>query len=122
MPTGAYLVLRLAVFGDWLPNTARAKSQGLPSLEGLNRPAELISYAGWFLVLLAVVAAVLVVRERTADRAVLATLLVPLGLAVAAFAGLEGDLMPQARFATPVWPLAAVVANVAVSAVLSVLH
>lgn len=110
LPTLAYLVLRLAVFGDWLPNTARAKVQQLPSLMDLNRPVELVAYGGWLLVAIAGVAVVLTLAESASRaRTAVWVLLVPLGLAVLAFAVLDADWMPQGRFATPVWPLAILV-------------
>ena len=106
LPTAAYLLLRLSVFGDWLPNTARAKAQGLPGVAGLNRPVELIAYAGWLLVAAVAVAVVLVLSGRSSPaRSGLLVLIVPLGLAVTAFAVLNEDWMPQYRFATPVWAL-----------------
>lgn len=110
LPTLAYLVLRLAVFGDWLPNTARAKVQQLPSLMDLNRPVELVAYGGWLLVAIAGVAVVLTLAgSASRARTAVWVLLVPLGLAVLAFAVLDADWMPQGRFATPVWPLAILV-------------
>ena len=116
IPTLAYLVLRLAVFGDWLPNTARAKVQGIPSLLDLNRPVQLVAYGGWLLVAIAGAAVVLTLAGQVSRaRTAVAVLLVPLGLAVAAFALLDADWMPQGRFATPVWPLAALVGVLAVS-------
>jgi hypothetical protein len=116
LPTLAYLVLRLAVFGDWLPNTARAKVQQLPSLMDLNRPVELIAYGGWLLVAIAGVAVVLTLAGRASrPRTAVSVLLVPLGLAVLAFAVLDADWMPQGRFATPVWPLAILVGVLAVA-------
>ncbi len=38
VPFGAHLAWRLATFGHWLPNTAVAKSQGLPDAAALARP------------------------------------------------------------------------------------
>lgn len=116
LPTLAYLVLRLAVFGDWLPNTARAKVQETPSLAELNRPALLITYGGWLLAAVVAVSIVAVlVRGRSPLRVAVCALLLPLGLALLAFAVLDADWMPQARFATPVWPLVALVGSLAVA-------
>ncbi|OZM82334.1 hypothetical protein [Pseudonocardia sp. MH-G8] len=103
VPVGAYLAWRLATFGEYLPNTAIAKSQGLPGVAAAMRPVELVSYVGWPAAMLAV-AAVGAVVARQGHRAFVA-LLVPLALAVVAFGVLEPDWMEQLRFATPVWPL-----------------
>ena len=54
IPAGAYLTWRLLTFGDYLPNTARAKEQGLPSIGDLGRPESLVEYLGWLTTVLAV--------------------------------------------------------------------
>lgn len=118
LPVGVYGIWRLATFGDWLPTTARAKQQGLPGLTDLNRPGELVSYGGWLAVVVVTVAVVLVARERSAARTATGALLVPLALAALAFAVLEPDWMSQFRFATPVWPLTALVGAIALDQVL----
>jgi hypothetical protein len=51
VPFGAYLAWRLATFGQWLPTTAVAKSQGLPTVAGFAKVDSLIAYAGWPIVL-----------------------------------------------------------------------
>ncbi|GAA4792921.1 hypothetical protein GCM10023200_30660 [Actinomycetospora chlora] len=109
VPVGTYLVWRLLTFGDWLPTTARAKRQALPGPADLARPGELVSYAGWLAVALAVVAVALVLTRPSRVRTVVGVLLVPLGIALTAFAALSPDWMEQYRFATPVWPLGAFV-------------
>lgn len=115
VPVAGYLVWRLATFGDFLPNTARAKEQSWPTLTDLDRPAELIGYAGWIVAALSVcVVAIALTRRNDAQRALVAVL-VPLVLAVAAFVLLEPDWMAQYRFATPVWPLTALSVAVAVA-------
>lgn len=116
VPLGAYLACRLALFGDWLPNTARAKRQGLPSPTDLLRPGALVTYAGWLGVLLAVGAVVLVLAHRSRTRTAVGALLVPLALALGAFTALPTDWMAQYRFATPVWPLGAAVLVLSVAA------
>lgn len=116
VPAGAYLAWRLVTFGQWLPNTALAKSQGLPGPADLARPGEIVGYLGWLAVILGAVAiGTAVLRPRRRGTVVL---LVPLALAVAAFGVLEGDWMGQLRFATPVWPLGALAVVVAASQVL----
>lgn len=118
VPAGAYLGWRLATFGEWLPNTALAKSQGLPGAAELARPGEIVGYLGWLGVLLAAVAIGAAVATPWSGRRAFVVLLVPLGLAVAAFGVLEGDWMGQLRFATPVWALGALVSVVAAAHVL----
>ncbi|HEY7051850.1 MAG TPA: hypothetical protein VH496_06900 [Mycobacterium sp.] len=119
VPVGAYLAWRLAVFHDYLPNTARAKGQELPGLDALDRPAALIAYVGWLAALLgAGVIALALSRGGPATTAV-KVLLVPLGLAVLSYAVLQPDWMEQFRFATPVWPLGALAVTLAAAEVLS---
>jgi hypothetical protein len=106
LPVGSYVAWRWATFGAWLPNTATAKGQSFPNAGNLEQPAQILGYAGW---LAALVGAVLVGAELTRQSLVrtgIIALLVPLALAVTAFALLPGDWMGQLRFATPVWPLA----------------
>lgn len=118
VPYGLYLAYRWATFGAWLPTTAVAKSQGLPTPAGFAKVGDLVDYAGWLAVL---VGAVLVgaglargaVARDPATRRALLLLLVPLGLAVAAFGVLVPDWMIQYRFATPVWVLGALVVALA---------
>ncbi|MDQ3886047.1 MAG: hypothetical protein M3308_03285, partial [Actinomycetota bacterium] len=118
VPASAYLAWRLSTFGEYLPNTALAKAQGLPTAEELNRPSELVAYTGWLTVVLVVGVIAAAMWLRGNGRTVLAMLLVPLGLAIAAFAVLEADWMGEYRFATPVWPLTALAASVAGAQVL----
>jgi hypothetical protein len=113
VPAGAYLAWRLAVFSEYLPNTAIAKSQGLPGLAAATRPGELVTYVGWPAALLAVAAVGAALARPGIRRRVLVVLLVPLALAVVAFGVLAPDWMGQLRFATPVWPLGALAAVVA---------
>jgi hypothetical protein len=113
VPAGGYLAWRLAVFEEYLPNTAIAKSQGLPGLAAATRPGELVTYIGWPAALLAVAAIGAALVQPGVRRRALVVLLVPLALAVFAFGVLAPDWMGQLRFATPVWPLAALAAVVA---------
>ncbi|WP_433034652.1 hypothetical protein [Actinomycetospora sp. CA-053990] len=115
IPVGAYLAWRLATFGDWLPNTARAKRQGLPGPSDLGRPGELILYAGWLAVVLAIVAIVMTLRRRSPARIAVGVLLVPIVLSLVSFAVLPPDWMEQYRFATPLWPLGALATVLAVT-------
>lgn len=113
VPYGGYLLWRHATFGSWVPNTAVAKAQGLPDVATLNRPGELVPVAGWLLVVLAAGAVGAALLRPGRHRPLLAVLLVPLGLALGAYAVLEPDWMGLHRFATPVWALGALVAVVA---------
>lgn len=107
VPVGAYVAWRLAVFGAWLPNTALAKAQDLPTSQDLVKPATIVAYTGWLALLVAVVLIGAALLRPSSERNGLLALLVPLGLAVLAFGVLAADWMPQFRFATPVWPLTA---------------
>jgi hypothetical protein len=118
VPVAPYLAWRLWMFGEYLPNTALAKSQGLPGLESLARPGELLGYIGWFAVMFTVVCVVVALMQPSRLCRPLIALLVPLGLSVAAFGVLEADWMPQYRFATAVWPLGALAATLAAAHVL----
>jgi hypothetical protein len=118
VPVGAYLTWRLATFGDYLPNTARAKGQGLPGLDAFDRPATLIAYVGWLTALLCAATVALALARGGPTATVLSVLLVPLSLAVASYAVLQPDWMAQYRFATPVWPLAALMVTLAAAQVI----
>jgi hypothetical protein len=127
IPVAIYELWRVATFGELLPTTARAKQQGVLSSLDLARPVQLVGIAGW-LACLVVAGAVAVVLARRASGLegspeqatgiAVRVLLVPLGLAVTAYAVLAPDWMALARFATPVWPLLALLAAVVVGAVL----
>lgn len=114
IPYGAYVMWRIATFGEVLPNTALAKAQGLPGIDAVSRPGELVAYVGWLAVVIATLAAGVALADSAQRRPLIAGL-VPLGLAVAAYGVLQEDWMGQFRFATPVWPLAAFVVAVAVA-------
>lgn len=118
VPVGGYLLWRVVTFGDYLSNPARAKAQGLPGFTDLARPAELVGYAGWLTVGLAVAAIAIASTRGGTTRVVLAALAIPLYLAIVGFAVLRADWMAQYRFATPVWPLAALITALATAEVL----
>jgi hypothetical protein len=117
-PVGAYFVWRYATFGQWLASPSLAKNQGLPGLSDFTRPGELVDYAGALAVLAAVVLLGMVLSRPFGWRRGLLALLVPLGLAVVAFAVLEEDWMSQFRFATPIWVLGSLVAVLVAAEVL----
>ncbi len=122
VPFGAYLLWRILTFGELLPNTAVAKSQGVPGVEALARPGQLVAYVGWLAVAVAVVLVGATLGQQSRLRPGLVQWLVPLALAVTAFVVLEPDWMDQYRFATPVWPLAAFAASAAGVHVLALLR
>lgn len=122
VPIAGYLAWRIATFGDYLPNTARAKEQSWPTLTDLGGPAELITYAGWITAVLSVAVVAFGLARRGKDQRALVAVLIPLALAVAAFVVLEPDWMAQYRFATPVWPLAALSVAIAIAGNHSVLR
>ena len=109
----------MLTFASLLPTTALAKKQGVLSSLDLTRPVQLVALAGW-VACLTVAGAVGVVLSRRAVPAtvVVRVLLLLLGLALLAYAGLAADWMELARFATPVWPLLALLAVVALPAAL----
>src|SRR5699024_5741525 len=103
VPVGGYFLWRHAYFGLWVPNTAVAKSQDLPGPGDIARTGELMEYIGApAIIVLAVIITLAVLRPITWRRG-LVTLLIPLALALLAFAVLNPDWMVQYRFATPVW-------------------
>lgn len=115
VPYTGHLLWRHAEFGRWVPNTAVAKAQRTPGLADLAHTTELISFAGWALVLaaLACVAAALACPGPGASRRALLAVLVPLCLALTAYGLLRRDWMALYRFATPVWTLAAFAGSLA---------
>ena len=119
VPLGIYELWRVATFGDLLPNTARAKEQGWPTFATLMRPGELVGAVGWLVAAVLVGAVVLVLSRSSPARTVVGALLVPLGAAVAAYVLLAPDWMLLLRFATPVWPLGALVIGIATSHLLA---
>ncbi|WP_410671014.1 hypothetical protein [Amycolatopsis sp. cmx-4-68] len=106
-PYGAYLVFRWFEFGRLVPNTAVAKGQEPPTLDDLAAPGQIVEYAGWLVVAVAVACLATLLVRPSRLRTGLIALLVPFGLAVVAFIVLEYDWMGQLRFATPVWTLGA---------------
>lgn len=118
VPTGAYLGWRYLEFGRLLSNPAVAKGQHAPEIENLIRPGELVDYAGALAVLTFVVVVGLALASAARLRRGLFALLVPLALAVLAYAVLAPDWMAQHRFATPIWPLATLIGTIAVAEVL----
>lgn len=119
VPLAIYELWRVVTFGDLLPNTARAKDQGWPTLATLMRPGELVGAVGWLAAAVLVSAVTLVLSRSSPARTVVGALLVPFGTSVAAYALLAPDWMALFRFATPVWPLAALVLGVATSHLLA---
>jgi hypothetical protein len=98
LPLAAWEVFRIAYYGDWLPNPARAKVAGLPLADQLGAGlAYLWRVRGeWLLPALAALAALARGRSRTSLLA--ASLALPV---VAALLLGGGDHMPGARLALP---------------------
>jgi arabinofuranosyltransferase len=98
VPMTAYLSFRLIYYGDYLPNSARAKIDGLPVWEQLSLAmAYLVRVRGeWLPVMAVIVVCLVLARSRRAW--VIATLSLPVwgGLALGG-----GDHMIGARLATP---------------------
>ena len=111
VPAGAYLAWRVSTFGELLPTTAVAKSQGLPTAAGFAKVTELVGYAGWLGVLVGVVLVGAALAGPARDGIVV--VLVPLALALTAFGVLVPDWMEQYRFAAPAWALGSFVVALA---------
>ena len=100
----SYLLFRRAYFGDWVPNTFHAKEK--PSLASLLDVAKLQDFLSgifggwaWVVVVASMVALGLLSRAgRLAPRHL--SLLVHLGLALAAYLMMPADWMGEYRFAT----------------------
>lgn len=107
VPAGGYLVWRVAEFHALVSNTTVAKAQTTPTVTDLAKASDLAGYAGWLIVLVAVVCVGAALARPSRERTGLVAWLVPLLLAVIAYAVLVPDWMGEYRFATPVWPLAA---------------
>jgi hypothetical protein len=118
VPLGSYLLLRHATFDAWLPTTAVAKSQGLPTATSFAKVSDLVAYAGWLSVLVAVLLVGAAAGRTSFARHAVVLLMIPLGLALVAFGVLVNDWMIQYRFATPVWALGALVVAVSADEVL----
>ncbi|WP_024877220.1 hypothetical protein [Saccharomonospora piscinae] len=118
VPVGGYFLWRFVTFGQWLSSPSIAKAQDLPTVSDLTRPGELVSYAGALAVLLVVAVLAVALTRAPWWRPGLLAVLVPLGLAVLAYAVLEPDWMEQYRFATPIWVLGSLAAVLAVVEVL----
>lgn len=112
IPAGTYLTWRLLTFGHFLPNTAVAKSQGIPSPDNVTRIAELGYYVGPIAVALTLLLVGATLAQPWPGRRAMAVLLIPLVLAISAYGVLEPDWMGQYRFATPAWALGALAAAV----------
>lgn len=117
VPYGAFLLWRHSEFGLWVPNTAVAKSQTVPDPADLAKVGNLLDFAGWSIILAAVlVLGALLARPGRTRRSLLGVL-APLLIALVDFGILDQDWMPQDRFATPIWALSAMA--VAIGAVLT---
>jgi hypothetical protein len=127
-PAAAMLIWRHRVFGIWVPNTALAKEQQGITGASLARAVELLAAPGWALLAFGLVAsgaalAAAAFRSRWRRRLWPAIgLVVPLLLAVVAFAVLTPDWMREYRFATPAAVTGSALVGVAVVASASVLQ
>jgi hypothetical protein len=113
LPTGIYFCWRYFEFGRLLSNPTVAKGQDAPGIETLTRTGELVSYAGALAVLVLASIVGLALTGRAQWRRGLVALLVPLAIALAAYAVLKPDWMGAYRFATPVWALGALISTLA---------
>ena len=108
-----YFAWRLSYFGDWLPNTFRAKS-GFTPAHALRGLAYLVAFAAnpfvWLELPLATLGAVALWRRR--ERALPALALALLAVVI----GVGGDGLPMYRFLVPLIPVAAVLAAIGANA------
>lgn len=113
VPFGAFLLWRHAEFGRWVANTAAAKGQrltvGAETVAAFNKVSGLVSCIGVVSTLVALVVVGCNLGAASVFRRCLMGALVPLVLAVSAFGFLTDDWMEQFRFATPIWPVGALV-------------
>ncbi len=116
VPYGGYVVYRIVEFGQLLSMTAVAKGQEPPDTQTLSRVGEVIGYGGALAALVVVVCLGIVIIHPSKLRLGLVALLVPLSLALAAHSVLMPDWMGEQRFATPIWPMFALLAALAVGA------
>ncbi len=119
VPFGAYLLWRFTEFGRLVANTAVAKGQATPTVHDLTRAGDLVHYAGAPAVIAVVGVTGLALAAPGTRRDRMVALLVPLSLATIAYCVLQPDWMEQFRFATPVWALAAFVAVLSATEVLT---
>ncbi|HEX4704748.1 MAG TPA: hypothetical protein VH352_21645 [Pseudonocardiaceae bacterium] len=106
---GVYLTWRYLEFGRLTSLPTIAKGQAPPDTTTLGRASDLLQYIGALPgIVLAVLIGMTMVRPSVL-RGAMISFLVPLVLAVVAYSVLEPDWMGQFRFATPVWPLVAIV-------------
>lgn len=106
---GLYETWRVIEFGHLTSLPTVAKGQAPPDSTTLSRASDLLQYIGALPgIVLAVIIGMTMVRPSRL-RSGMISFLVPLVLAVVAYSVLEPDWMAQFRFATPVWPLVAVV-------------
>lgn len=119
VPFGGYLAWRIAEFGRLTPMTAVAKNQRVPEVSDLARIGEVVAYAGAPVALAVMLVLGMALAGDSAMRNGLLALLVPLGLALVAYAVLEPDWMAELRFATPVWALGMIAGTLAATRVLA---
>ncbi|QFU85352.1 hypothetical protein [Amycolatopsis sp. YIM 10] len=107
VPYGGYLVWRYLRFDRLVPNTAVAKGQDFPGLETFALAGDLLAYAGAWLSLVLAAGVGVLLAKGSARRDALSVLLLFLGLAAVVFCVLGPEPGGELRFATPFWPIAA---------------
>jgi hypothetical protein len=111
----AQQLFRLAYYGDWLPTSVRAKSLGIPA--GLASGG--FEYLGYFIggatsVAIAVLVLAPLAGADPRKRAGIAALVAAAASYALIIALLGGDYMVGFRLLLPLWPLAALIAGLAV--------
>ncbi len=104
---GGWLAWKLAYYGSLLPNTYRAKVDGMGGLtrQGMHFTRTFIQAYAFYLPVACVPVGAWLAWDRRLDRRVLAALLVPLVMWVTYVVSVGGDFM-EYRFFIPVLPLA----------------
>ena len=117
IPAGLFLLWRHATFGLWVPLTAVAKGQDVPTLKSLEKLADIVTIATplVIIVFLLVVLATFVriwfstPTQRDEFLPAFVAVAIPFLLAVTAFVVLNRDWASQMRFGTPIWVSASLV-------------
>ncbi|MBN6035470.1 hypothetical protein [Amycolatopsis sp. 195334CR] len=107
VPYGGYLLWRYLTFDRLVPNTAVAKGQDFPGLDTFALAGDLLAYAGAWLSLVLAAGIGVLLAKGSGRRDALSVLLLFLGLAAVVFCVLGPEPGGELRFATPFWPIAA---------------
>lgn len=99
-PAAAWLVLRLVIYGDVLPNTFYAKAAGQPIAQALRG----LTYAGWLTPVVVLLLVMLVLGRKRPTWAAAAAVFALAALQLGVVIGGGGDWMWFGRLLVPVFP------------------